>query len=168
MRDDAAPSAELRQPRAVGEIAVTAHLRDGGSHLKRLRQAGCAKALTPRHPEDDLLAVTINTAGGLTGGDRLDISGEAAAGARLTMTTQAAERAYRAQPNEIAAVNVRLTAATGGRIDWLPQETILFDDCALQRRIEVDQTVDNVRAAVVSAYSQLQASIGMGVLFWSP
>ncbi|MEO1611859.1 MAG: urease accessory protein UreD, partial [Pseudomonadota bacterium] len=79
---DAASEPVLKQPRAIGEIAVSARLRDGASRLGRLRQAGCAKALTPRHPGDDCLAVTINTAGGLTGGDRLSITGAALAGAR--------------------------------------------------------------------------------------
>lgn len=132
----------------MGEIAVAAQYRDGASRLRNLRQAGCAKALTPRHDGDECLAVTINTAGGLTGGDRLDISGEADAGARLAMTTQAAERAYRAQPGEIAEVSVRLSADSGGRIGWLPQETILFDGCALRRRIEVDLAPDATLLAV--------------------
>lgn len=145
----AAPiEAETKQPRARGEIVVSACARDGGSHINRLRQAGCSRALMPRHAGDDLLAVTINTAGGLTGGDRLSVQGEAGEAAHLTLTTQAAERAYRAQPGEMARVAVKLSAAPGGRIDWVPQETILFNHCALARTLDADLAPDATLLAV--------------------
>lgn len=81
--------------------------------------------------------VFINTGGGMAGGDvmRLDVSLDA--GAAATLTTQAAEKIYRAQadPTEIA---VRLSLGPGARLDWLPQEQILFDRARLSRRLEAD------------------------------
>ena len=38
----------------------------------------------------------VNTAGGMAGGDRFDIEIAAGEGARLTLTTAAAEKVYRA------------------------------------------------------------------------
>ncbi|WP_432675319.1 urease accessory protein UreD [Nioella aestuarii] len=84
----------------------------------------------------------LNTSGGVTGGDRFTVEAEAESTARLTLTTQAAERVYRAQPGETGRVDTRLTIASGGRIDWLPQETIVFERSSLRRRLRVDMAPD--------------------------
>jgi urease accessory protein len=52
-------------------------------------------------------------------------------------TTQTAERAYRASEGA-AQVRVTLTVGPDGWIDWLPQETILFDASRLDRRTVID------------------------------
>lgn len=79
----------------------------------------------------------LNTSGGLTGGDRFDNSAAAGEDSHLILTTQAAERAYRSVTGA-ARVSTRLQVARGGRLDWLPQELILFDGASLKRRLEVD------------------------------
>lgn len=66
------------------------------------------------------------------------LSVQARPGTTLTMTTQAAERAYRAQPGETGRVETRLSVADTARLNWLPQETILFDGAALSRTLCVD------------------------------
>lgn len=78
------------------------------------------------------------------GGDRFRIEAEAGAGTALTLTTQAAERAYAAQPGPGGHLDTRLAARAGARLNWLPQETILYDGSALQRRIsvELDETAE--------------------------
>ena len=126
----------LNRARGEARIAVRASAR--GTELARLRQSGSAKAMTPRRSGEDLVAVLVNTAGGVTGGDRFDYGGEAEAGSALTLSTQAAERAYRARDGEVGRVSVALKAGEDARIDWLPQETILFDGAALARRLEAD------------------------------
>lgn len=136
------------QPRAIGDAFVGAKAARGTSVLADLRQRGCAKALLPVNADPGLSAVLLNTAGGITGGDRLTYGGRAGPGARLTLTTQAAERAYRAQPGETGRVDAHLTADAGARIDWLPQETILFDGCALDRALTVDLAPDATLLAV--------------------
>ncbi len=107
-----------------------------------MRQAGSLKALFPQGAKPDLQAVLVNTAGGITGGDRFEISARAGPGTRLTLTTQAAERAYRALPGETGELNSRLFVGDGARLDWLPQETILYRDCALRRRLSVELAGD--------------------------
>lgn len=126
------------QPRAIGALELSAKATPRGSKIDALRQTGALRALFPRPRGDALEAIVINTAGGATGGDRFAVRGAAGPGARLSLTTQAAERAYRAGPGERAAIHTRLQVANGGRLDWLPQETILFEGCALDRRIEAD------------------------------
>ena len=106
--------------------------------LDGLRQAGSMKVLFPRSSGDELLAVLINTAGGITGGDRFSVNAHAPVGTILTVTTQAAERAYRAQTGEVGQLKTRLSAQAGAQINWLPQETILFQGCALRRSLRID------------------------------
>ncbi len=107
--------------------------------LDRLRQEGCLKARRPR-PERGAWTglVTLNSAGGVAGGDRLATSVVAAAGTRLTVATQAAERYYRTDAlGHAATVRTALAVGEGAWLEWLPQETILFDACALDRRLDV-------------------------------
>lgn len=80
----------------------------------------------------------INTAGGITGGDEFALTANADENTHLSLTTQAAERVYRAQPDQVALVNNRLFVGSGARLDWLPQETILFEASALKRRMQVE------------------------------
>ena len=105
--------------------------------IDTLRQEGSLKALFPKVRGNALDAVFLNTAGGLTGGDRMKISVAAGAGAHVIMSSQAAERAYRAQPGQVAHSDVTIDVAADGRIDWIPQETIFFESAALARSMTV-------------------------------
>ena len=78
----------------------------------------------------------VNTAGGITGGDLFNYECGAHA-SDVTVTTQAAERAYRSSADELASLTVKLTAQKGAKLHWLPQETILFDNSRLARSIDV-------------------------------
>ncbi len=129
---------EAATPRARGAVRLVARVARGASVIDTLRQSGSLKVLFPRGAGAGLPAVFLNTAGGLTGGDRMDLDIVAGAGAHVVMASQAAERAYRAQPASHAEVNVALRVEAGARIDWLPQETILFEGAALHRRLRVD------------------------------
>ena len=138
----------LQRAQGVGRIKAKA--ADGATRLERLYQDGCAKIRLPRdHAARSLEAVLINTAGGLTGGDRLAWRAEAGPGAALTLTTPACEKIYRARDGR-AEMTVTLTVAAGARLDWLPQETILFDGGALSRTLEADLAV-NARLLVVES-----------------
>lgn len=110
----------------------------GRSVIDQLRQAGSFKCLFPRGNNLHLDAVLLNTAGGVTGGDQFRFSGAVAAETALTVTTQACERAYKAQPRQTGRIRNAVTVSAGGRLNWLPQETILFDGSALDRRLVVD------------------------------
>jgi urease accessory protein len=109
--------------------------------LGDLVQQGAAKVFLPRvhcpRPE----AVFLNTAGGLTGGDRLDFAVGLEAGVAAVATTQTAERAY-AAGDGAARMTVRLSLAEGAALDWLPQETILFENARLHRATRVEMAAD--------------------------
>ncbi len=125
----------MQRARGVGRIA--AQVRDGRTELSTLYQEGCAKIRLPHTHDPSLQAVLINTTGGLCGGDDVAWQAEAPAGARMVLTTQACERAYRST-GPAARIANRLTVGAGAHVDWLPQETILFDRCHLARSFEVD------------------------------
>lgn len=130
------------QPRAQGAVNLSVCASDRGTRLKDLRQSGALKLLFPRTGTPDLQSVLINTAGGITGGDSFHIQADAEAETQLTLTTQTAERAYRAQPDQTGHLQTQLSIGQGARLDWLPQETILFQGCALQRSLHIDMAAD--------------------------
>ena len=128
--------------RAAGEGRIAVKAEDGVTRLARLYQEGCAKIRLPTdRAARGLEAVLINTSGGLTGGDQTSWRVDAQAGARLTLTTQACEKIYRARDGR-AEVNVSLNVGAGARLDWLPQETILFNEASLARSLKADLAAD--------------------------
>ena len=126
--------------RVTGELRVSVKRRGGESVLDGLRQAGCLKARFPRAVAPGWFdTTTVNTSGGVVGGDRLETRVSIGEGARATIAAQAAERFYRALPGG-APSRVRTSVHVGANAaaEWLPQETILFDRCGLDRRLMVD------------------------------
>lgn len=123
------------QPRAEGRLRLDVKARGAESAIERLEQAGAARMLFAGRGVD---AIMINTAGGVTGGDRFRTELRVAAGAEARLTTQGAERLYRAQTGETGRIDTR--AQVAGRLDWLPQETIVFNGARVNRRFEADLT----------------------------
>ncbi|QIG49528.1 urease accessory protein UreD [Nordella sp. HKS 07] len=136
-RSSGTASARLQRVEAEGRLAVKRAAR--GSVIDRLYQSGAAKIRFPS-PSDKTVceAVLINTAGGLTGGDRLYWILHAGTATKLVCTSQACERIYRSRDSEPARLSVRISVGDNARLDWLPQETILFDGCALERSFDAD------------------------------
>lgn len=133
---DIAP-APIVQPRARGAVRLSAKRLGARSVLHGLRQAGAFKALFPRD-RAALQTILVNTAGGITGGDRFELEAHLGAETRVSLTTQAAERAYRAQSGETGLMRSRITVEDGAVLHWLPQELILYDGCALERSLRID------------------------------
>lgn len=110
--------------------------------MRHLEQTAPLRALFPQvGPEEPPQAALVNTGGGVVAGDRYEIDVAVEAGAALTATTPAAEKIYRSE-GETAEIFGRLRCAAGGTLEWLPQETILFDAASLERRLEVDLAGD--------------------------
>lgn len=123
--------------RAVGAVTFDVHLKDGATRRRELHEAGSLRVRFPSPEQQGLSAVFVNTAGGVAGGDRFDIDIAAGDGAHLTVTTAAAEKVYRSHGPE-AQVNIALRAGADARLAWLPQETIVFDQARVARRIDID------------------------------
>ena len=87
--------------------------------------------------------MTLNIGGGIAAGDRIAIDVAAAEGATVAITAQAAERFYRAlDGSPPARVRNAVAVALGASVEWLPQETILFDGASLERRLDVELAAD--------------------------
>jgi urease accessory protein len=100
----------------------------GGYRLKFPRAQGCE-------------AMIVNTGGGIAGGDGLVIEAACETGAEATISTQSAEKIYRAQ-RDPARISVDLSIGPGAALAWLPQETILFDGARLERRVDIAMASD--------------------------
>lgn len=109
----------------------------GPRGLADLAQSGSAKAMLPRVTAGLPEIVFLNTSGGLASGDRLSFAVTLRDGSRALATTQTAERAYRAEGGA-ARAEVRLQVGENGWLDWLPQETILFNGARLVRDTQVN------------------------------
>ena len=119
--------------RAQGAVKFDVRLQDGVTRRGVLHESGSLRVRFPSPEAEGLSGVFVNIAGG----DRFDIAITAGEGARLTLTTAAAEKVYRA-PGPVAELNIALRLDAGAHLSWLPQETILFDRARISRRIDLD------------------------------
>ena len=120
-------------------LAATFAARAGRTAIDRLREGGALRLRQSRAAACE--ALIVNTGGGIVGGDQLTLDITLAAGATVTMTSVAAEKIYRSA-GPAASIETRLTLGRGARLDWLPQETILFDGARLARRFTVEMAAD--------------------------
>jgi urease accessory protein len=128
--------------RAIGRIALSVAADADRSRRQRMHEEGALRVRFPNVSNRDALeAVIVNTAGGMAGGDRFDLDIAVGSGAKLTITTAAAEKIYRSLGPD-TEIRVKLGIGSGGTLGWLPQETILFDQIRLRRSIEADLAPD--------------------------
>lgn len=143
-----------RSLRSQGAVDISFRKREGRSAIDRSFQSGCLRMRLPRAESagEAPCAVLMNTAGGVAEGDRLDLRVRWGRDTLATVTTQAAEKVYRALAAG-CAISTELTVERGARAEWLPQETILFDACRLRRDarivLEEDVTFLGVEAVVL-------------------
>jgi urease accessory protein len=107
------------------------------SHFGPLR---VQKPLYPEHPAV-CHAIIVHPPGGILGGDQLNITAHAGAAAHALLTTPGAGKWYRANGFR-SQQQVTLTADVGGVLEWLPQETIFFNDADVRMEHQVDLAAD--------------------------
>ena len=122
--------------RAVGRIALSVKAAGELTRRARVHEEGPLRVRFPTAHAGEAEAVLVNTAGGMAGGDRYALDLDVGAGARLAITTAAAEKVYRTLGPD-TTIDVTLSVDAGGELAWLPQETILFDGARLRRSIDV-------------------------------
>ena len=161
MTDAAAP------PRPTNRVrgAITAGFRRVGARTEVVgpHETGGYRLRMPRSRGGTCEAVIVNTGGGMAGGDHAAFAFSAEDGAAVTLTTTAAEKIYRgfeAGGGEAETrVEVALTLGPGASLDWMPQETILFDGARLARRLSVEMAAD---ADLLAAEMLVFGRLGMG------
>ncbi len=123
---------------ANGRAEIGYTFRDCGTRLAHLYQSDPLRVLFPASGVGEpATGALVTTAGGLVGGDALSI--EVAAGARtdVRIVGQAAEKVYRSAGADVR-IDVGLNVGAGAWLEWLPQETIVFDSARMRRRTFVE------------------------------
>jgi urease accessory protein len=112
--------------------------RDGDRTVAHDRHDGPLRVLQPLHPEGPGIChhVLVHPPGGLVGGDVLELDIAVGPRAHALLTTPGATRCYRSA-GEAALQSVRARVASAGRLEWLPLETIAYDACVAEGRVEI-------------------------------
>ena len=120
------------------ELALGFERREEKTVLASRRHRGPLVVQKPLYPEGDGVchAIVVHPPAGIAGGDELAVSARAAKGAHALMTTPGAGRWYRSS-GSWARQALAFEAGNGACIEWLPQETIVFDGAAADLRTEV-------------------------------
>lgn len=132
---DSPTDAALQRCRGAARLTLVRR-RDSTAVGERFASAPL-RWLVPRSDGAPIEIVIANVSGGVAGGDRLDVEVEAGPETDATLTTQAAEKVYRALDTP-ARITTRLRVGEGARLEWLPHETILFDGARLDRSMEIE------------------------------
>ena len=133
--------------RATGKLDAAFGRTGARTEIRHLFETGGYRLRMPRSRGPSCEAVMVNTGGGMAGGDHARFTFAVESGASVTLTTTAAEKIY-GTPMALDAVvgtriDVGLTVAAGASLEWLPQETILFDRAQLDRQLSVTLEPDS-------------------------
>jgi urease accessory protein len=114
---------------------------DGRTTLSDKRHDGPLVVQKPLYPEGHDLchAIIVHPPGGIAGGDELELNLRVGKGAAALITTPGATKWYRtAGPWARQGVALRVE----GALEWLPQETIVFDGALARTRYDIDLAAD--------------------------
>lgn len=131
-------TSDMDLQRSNGYVRIVLSGSENGNRIDDVFERSPMRVMFLRNGNHEMEeAVLINTAGGIAGGDRLECSVSGLPGASVAVTSQAAEKVYRAL-NEPARVMTRLEVRDSTRLAWLPQETIIFNSARLHRTTEIE------------------------------
>lgn len=153
--------------RAQGRIALSVAAAEGVTRRVDVQEEGSLRVRFPGPFAAALEAVIVNTAGGVAGGDQLDLDFKVGPGAQLIVGSVAAEKVYRSE-GTVAVINVKLDVAPGAALSWLPQELIFFNEARLRRRIDVELAGDAsvlIGEAVIFGRSAMGEQVSAGQFF---
>jgi len=137
-REPAGNPSDKDLQRAEGSVRIVLGGSEKGTRIMDVFQRSPIRIMFPRAGGGPLEeAVLVNTAGGIAGGDRLESAVTALANASIAVTSQAAEKVYRAL-NEPARIATKLKVCEAARLAWLPQETIAFNWGRLSREMDIE------------------------------
>ena len=145
-RSDAAGAAAVAASLAPVRVTGGVHARftsDGArTAIASVAERGGYRLSRPTTFAPHVEAMQLNTGGGIAGGDRVETRYELGRGADVVHTAASGERIYRSA-GPPARLTVQLVLEPASRLDWLPQQTLVYAGAHLERRIEVDMAGDS-------------------------
>jgi len=110
--------------------------RDGRTVLAAREHDGPLVVQKALYPEGDAVchAIVVHPPAGIAGGDELELNARSTEGAHALLTTPGAGKWYRSA-GPWASQTLRFEVA--GALEWLPQESIVFDGALAQLETEV-------------------------------
>lgn len=127
------PQAHLQARLSLGFVKD-----DGATRLVDRNHFGPLLVQKPLYPEGREICqvVIIHPPGGVVGGDELEISARVGASASVQITTPGASKWYKAN-GHVSRQSISLDVCADGVLEWVPQETIFFDNA----HVELDHHV---------------------------
>ena len=116
------------------------YVRDGHrTLLAERRHAGPLVVQKSLYPEGDAVCqnIIVHPPGGIVGGDALAVNVDAGPCTHVQLTTPGAAKCYRSG-GAFAQQRIRLCAARGAVLEWLPQETIIFDASKIELELSIE------------------------------
>lgn len=123
-----------------GKLAIAYGIRDGQTKVVSNFSHAPLRVQRSFHPEEFCHSVILHTAGGIVGGDQLDINMRLEPHTKVLTTTATAAKVYGSLTRACQAVKIAL--ATGAYLEWLPQETIIFNGARYEQSLYVDLEPD--------------------------
>ncbi|WP_026733538.1 urease accessory protein UreD [Fischerella sp. PCC 9605] len=119
---------------------VYAHSQSGTQLIFNRNQAPL-KVQRPFYPEGQEVchSVILHTAGGVVGGDRLSYHLHLQPNAQALITTAAAGKIYRSN-GTTARQTIEIKVDAGACLEWIPQETIVFNSALYRQDLRVELT----------------------------
>ncbi len=136
----AIPSASLpagSEPAKASHLLATLSLGFGRdvdtTRLLRREHYGPLRVQKALYPEGPSVAhaIIVHPPGGVVGGDELRIDASVDTGAAAVISTPGAAKWYRAN-GHVSRQQLSLSVAADAALEWLPQETIFFNDADVQ------------------------------------
>jgi urease accessory protein len=121
-----------------GELALEFERRADRTVLARRHHNGPLLVQKPLYPEGDAVchAIVLHPPAGIAGGDTLDLQVACGEHAHALLTTPGATRWYRSS-GAPSSQRVCIEVESGGCVEWLPQENIVFSGALAQSSLEV-------------------------------
>jgi len=122
-----------------GNLALTYAQQEGKTQVIHTQATAPLKVQRPFYPEGESVchSVVLHTAGGVVGGDRLAITLDLQPQAQALLTTAAANKIYRSAEAE-SQQTMQVTVASGACLEWLPQETIVFNGAYYHQNARIE------------------------------
>ncbi|WP_278535219.1 urease accessory protein UreD [Komagataeibacter oboediens] len=113
--------------RAGGRFGLDVRAEGSLTRMAHLEQAGRCRLLFSRIAGQGMEAAIVNMSGSVAAGERIEGHLACGEGTDLLVTSQAAERIYRARPDDAPAeIAVSCHVAANARLEWLPHGTIFL------------------------------------------